>query len=97
MKLLCWICENDLNTSPQDPTVLDHCHYIGKILRWAHSQCNLKRRNQNYSSLSANNLTNYEIHHVVLAVKSLNEKFNFNFLWYQAQVRNLSRCKLECI
>ena len=42
---LSWICENELNTSPQDQTVLDHCHFTRKLLRWAHSQCNLKRRN----------------------------------------------------
>ena len=47
---LCWICENELNTSPQDPTVLDHCHFTGKFLGWAHSQCNLKRRNPKFYS-----------------------------------------------
>ena len=34
---LCWICENELNASPQDPLVLDHCHFTGKVLGWAHS------------------------------------------------------------
>ena len=71
---LCWICENELNTSPQDPTVLDHCHFTGKFLGWAHSQCNLKRRNLNFTPLFAHNLTNYDLHHVVLALQSLNEK-----------------------
>ena len=41
---LCWICETELNTSSQDPTVLDHCHFTGEFLGWAHAQCNLKRK-----------------------------------------------------
>ena len=71
---LCWICQNELNTSPQDPTVLDHCHFTGKFLGWAHSQCNLKRRNLNFTPLFAHNLSNYDLHHVELALQSLNEK-----------------------
>ena len=72
--ILCWICKNELNTSPQDPTVLDHCHFTRKFLEWAHSQCNLKRRNLNFTPLFGHNLTNYDLHHVVLALQSLNEK-----------------------
>ena len=71
---LCWICESELDTSPQDPTVLDHCHFSGKFLGWAYSQSNLKRRNLNFAPLFAHNLTNFDLHHVVLAIQSLNEK-----------------------
>ena len=40
----------------------------------APSQCNLKRRNLNFTPLFAHNLTNCDLHHVVLALQSLNEK-----------------------
>ena len=46
---LCWICETELNTSSQDPTVPDHCHFTGKFLGWAHAQCNLKRKTLNFT------------------------------------------------
>ena len=70
---LCWFCENELNTSPKDPEVLDHCHFTGKFLGWAHSQCNLKRRNLNFTPLFVHNLTDYDLHHLVVALQSLNE------------------------
>ena len=71
---MCWICETELNTSSKDPTVLDHCHFTGKFLGWAHAQCNLKRKTLNFTPLFAHNLANYELHHVVLALQNLNEK-----------------------
>ena len=71
---LCWICETELNKNAQDPTVLDHCHFTGKFLGWAHAQCNLKRRTLNFTPLFAHNLANYDLHHVVLALQNINEK-----------------------
>ena len=71
---LCWICGAELNTSSQDPTVLDHCHFTGKFLGWAHAQCNLKRKTLNFTPLIAHNLANYDLHHVVSALQSLNDK-----------------------
>ena len=71
---MCWICETELNTSSKDPTVLDHCHFTGKFLGWAHAQCNLKRKILNFTPLFAHNLANYDLHHVVLALQNLNEK-----------------------
>ena len=71
---MCWICETELNTSSKDPTVLDHCHFTGKFLGWAHAQCNLKRKTLNFTPLFAHNLANYDLHHVVLALQNLNEK-----------------------
>ena len=46
---LCWICETELNTSAKDPMVLDHCHFTGNFLRWAHAQCNLKCKTLNFT------------------------------------------------
>ena len=71
---LCWICETELNKSAQHPTVLDHCHFTGKFLGWAHAQCNLKRKTLNFTPLFAHNLANYDLHHVVLALQNINEK-----------------------
>ena len=73
-----WICETELNTSSQDPTVLDHCHFTGKFLGWAHAQCNLKRKTLNFTPLFAHNLANYDLHHVVLALQSLNDKITIS-------------------
>ena len=77
---LCWICETELNTSSQDPTVLDHCHFTGKFLGWAHAQCNLKGKTLNFTPLFAQNLANYDLHHVVLALQSLNNKNTISFV-----------------
>ena len=48
---LCWMCDTELNKSAQDPTVLDHFHFTGKLLEWSLAQCNLKRRTLNYTPL----------------------------------------------
>ena len=54
--------------------MLDHRHFTGKFLGWAYSQCIIKRRNLNFTPLFVHDLTNYDLHHVVLALHSLNEK-----------------------
>ena len=43
---------------------LDHCHYSGVFLGYAHNQCNSKRRSFNYVPVIANNFSNYDIHHL---------------------------------
>ena len=75
---MCWICETELNTSSKIPTVLDTCHFTRKFLRWAHAQCDLKRKTLNFTSLFAHNLANYDLHHVVLALQNLNEKITIS-------------------
>ena len=57
----CWICEKPLL---DELKVLDHCHYTGKVLGYAHDQCNLKRRSINYIPVIAYNSSNYDIHHL---------------------------------
>ena len=44
------------------------------FLGWAHTFCNLKRRTINFTPVFAHNLANYDLHHVVLALQSLDEK-----------------------
>ncbi|XP_075259949.1 uncharacterized protein LOC142351664 [Convolutriloba macropyga] len=76
----CWICEAELDKNADDTTVLDHCHYTGKFLGWAHAQCNLKRRTLNFTPVFAHNLANYDLHHVILALKSSNERNTFSII-----------------
>ena len=57
--------EHSLN----NPTVLDHCHFTGEFLGWAHNTCNINRRFLNYIPLFAHNLSNYDLRHVILALQ----------------------------
>ena len=68
----CWICEEPLEHNFNNPTVLDHCHFTGEFLGWAHNTCNINRRFLNYTPLFAHNLSNYDLHHVILALQGSN-------------------------
>ena len=59
--LECWICKDHFDDSV-DVKVLDHCHYTGKFLGYAHNMCNLKRRTLNFIPIVAHNLSNYDLH-----------------------------------
>ena len=68
----CWICEETLENTVENPTVLDHCHFTGQFLGWAHNNCNINRKFLNYTPLFAHNLSNYDLHHVILALQGSN-------------------------
>ena len=68
----CWIC-NKLFEEDQEK-VLDHCHYSGNFLGWAHSQCNLKRRSINFTPVNAHNMADYDIHHICTIINKSNAK-----------------------
>ena len=58
----CWICENKFSeTEVKD---LDHCHYSGGFLGWAHPQCNRARQNSNFIPVFRHNIQNYDLHHI---------------------------------
>ena len=57
----CWICEEEF-LDTEDDKVLDHCHYSGDFLGFAHSNCNLKRQTINFIPVVAHNLSNYDLH-----------------------------------
>ena len=57
----CWICSSAFVDGTK---VLDHCHYSGIFLGYAHNQCSLKRRTINYVPVIAHNSSNYDIHHL---------------------------------
>ena len=67
----CWICEEPLEHNMNNPTVLYHCHFTGEFLGWAHNTCNINRRFLKCTPLSAHNLSNYDLHHVILALQSI--------------------------
>ena len=64
-----WICEAPLEYHFNNPTVLDHCHFTGEFLGWAHNTCNVNRRFLNYTPLLAHSLSNYNLHHVILVLQ----------------------------
>ena len=64
----CWICDVPFETD--DEKVLDHCHFGGQFLSYAHNECNLKRRTLDYTPVIAHNMMNYELHHIVKTLHS---------------------------
>ena len=75
-----WIAEKELEQKSENQTVLDHCHYTGRFLGWAHALCNLKRRAKNFTTLFAHILAIYDSHHVIFALQGLNEKNRFSIV-----------------
>ena len=67
---LCWICESEFgkNRDLEDDKLIDHCHYSGKFLRFAHPKSNLKSQTVNFIPVMAHNLSNYDLHHVCLYI-----------------------------
>ena len=68
----CWICKSPLDQSIENPTVLDHCHFTGDFLGWAHIECNINRKLLNYTPIFAHNPSNYDLHQVLLALQESN-------------------------
>ena len=68
----CWNCEEAFAT--EDVKILEHCHFSGKFLGYAHTLCNLQRQRTKFTPIFAHNLANYDIHHVIPALKSGCEK-----------------------
>ena len=68
----CWICEKPFSEveDPENSIDLDHCHYSGKFLGWAHEKCNRARRNINFIPVVGHNIQNYDLHHICLALNN---------------------------
>ena len=67
----CWICNVDFNNDNEK--VLDHCHYNGQFIGYAHSACKLNRRTLNYTPVIAHNMMNYDLHHIVKSLHSASQ------------------------
>ena len=70
---LYWICQGQFSIvrDLEDDKVVDHCHYSGKFLGFAHPECapNLKRKTVNFIPVMAHNLSNNDLHHVCLYIQ----------------------------
>ena len=62
-----WICESDFPENEEKD--LDHCHYTGNFLGWAHPQCNRARRNSNFIPNIGHNIQSYDLHHICLSLQ----------------------------
>ena len=71
----CWICNVDFNNDNEK--VLDHCHYNGQFIGYAHSACKLNRRTLSlhvrYTPVIAHNTMNYDLHHIVKSSHSASQ------------------------
>ena len=63
----CWICETDFDEN--DEKELDHCHYSGEFMGWAHPQCHRLRRTSKFIPVIGHNIQNYDLHHICLALQ----------------------------
>ena len=68
----CCICESPLDQPIENPIVLDHCHFTGEFLGWAHNECKINRKLLGFTPAIAHNLSNYDLHHVILALQASN-------------------------
>ena len=62
----CWIC--CIHFTNEHEKCLDHCHFSGNVLGWAHEKCNLARRTVNFTPVIGHNIQNYDLHHICLAL-----------------------------
>ena len=62
----CWIC--CIHFTNEHEKCLDHCHFSGKFLGWAHEKCNLARRTVNFTPVIGHNIQNYDLLHICLAL-----------------------------
>ena len=68
----CWICEKLFSEAeyPENTIDLDHCHYSGKFLGWAHEKWNRLRRNINFTPVVGHKIQKYDWHHICLALNN---------------------------
>ena len=74
----CWICHGHF--ADNSTKVLDHCHWSGVFLGWAHNKCNLNRRANNFTPMFAHNLQNYDLHHIVKALSKCSTRHKFTII-----------------
>ena len=67
----CCICEGQFGIvrDVEDDKIIDHCHYSGKFLGFAHPECNINRKTISLIPVMAHNLSNYDLHHVCLYIQ----------------------------
>ena len=63
----CWICENEFSETEEKD--LDHCHYSGGFLGWAHPPCKRARRNSNFFAVMRHSIQIYDLHHICFSLQ----------------------------
>jgi hypothetical protein len=67
---LCYLCKTSFDNSYMSyRKVRDHDHYTGEYLGPAHNKCNLRRRSKGTVPVYVHNLSNYDMHFIVAALK----------------------------
>ena len=74
----CWICERDFDNN--DIKILDHCHFSGKFLGWAHDVCNVNRKTQNFTPVIAHNLSYYDLQHLCISLHKCHPRNKFTII-----------------
>ena len=64
----CWICDQPFENN--ENKILDHCHWSGEFLGWAHNVCNVNRKTENFTPVFAHNMQNYDLHHIIKALNT---------------------------
>ena len=81
----CCICETTFSADNKkswindNEKVLDH-HFSNQFLGWAHTKCNLQRRTQSFVPIIAHNLSEYDLHYVVLSLHHCTSNNNFSII-----------------
>ena len=57
-----------LNRDIEDDKVIDHCHYSGTFLCFAHPESNINKKTTNLIPVIAHNSSNYDLHHVCMYI-----------------------------
>ena len=62
----CYMCKKTFSTTDKAKCkVRDHCHFTGKYLGAAHSDCNMQRRRHPFLPVLFHNLRKYDMHHIM--------------------------------
>ena len=57
-----------LNRDIEDDKVIDHCHYSGTFLCFAHPESNINKKTTNLIPVIVHNSSNYDLHHVCMYI-----------------------------
>ena len=64
----CWICEQEIVNTKNNPKVRDHCHFTGEYRGAAHKTCNLKLKikpGKTKIPIIFHSLKGYDSHHIM--------------------------------
>ena len=72
--------------------VLDHCHYDGQFLGWAHQLCNTRHSTSNFTPMIGHNIKKYDIHHICLPLAECEPPTKFEVIPSTDENYTLSEC-----